>query len=127
MKKLTKEQMRSLRVFNPWEFVGPNGFYLMFVPWSNPGRCGWGLYGRGIRDEGTHAAGRMVPTSTGGRDRPESFRGKIEPILKENGHDWPDEWVRFMGEWMPKAIYTARMKELCARYAAGENPQESTQ
>ena len=123
MKRLTMDQLRELRVFNPYEFCGTQP-YVSFYPHGDYAKSGWYL------------SKRDKPNTSGawydGNDYPLPLFGKVNGVGSANKNTvWLDcvnaqlesigekpvtEWIKFMGVYMPKDFYEKRMAELVKRY-----------
>ncbi len=107
-KKLTQDQMRAVKVFNPHEFCC-FGYYVWYS--SDTWHGGWFLETPGL--------GRArIPTMRRGKETPETLQANLLPVMTQRGIPWPGEWIKFMGVWMDKSFYDKRMAELVAEYKA---------
>lgn len=113
------EQLRKLRIFNPWEFCLPGGFYLSYVRHSRftMGSSGWWVHYPSNDWQNPRRFQHGYPLTTcllrtDGRSKPDDMREEITEALSEKGLAWPSGWVRFMSVWMPEDFYTRRMSAL---------------
>lgn len=133
MKTLTQKQMKTLGVYNPWEFCRTS-FFLSYTPHSNlnRGSFGWHLVVPSKPKPGVHPSYREFdwPRVPGmiwlnGKSTPEDMKPNLEPMLNHLGLKWPERWVWFWGAWMDGDYRDRRMAELVARYKAAQACQKS--
>lgn len=127
MKKLTMEQLRELRVFNPHGFAGDVGWFVDFTAHSRQtmGSFGWSLHcpsGPNLKHRQGSFNHRydIHARRINGSSRPEHFVQFIP--LDEIGATPPKEWVKFMGAWWDAEFVKTRMAELVERYKARVTP-----
>ena len=121
MKKLTVDQRSEVGAHNLWSFLQlgtiKRRWFLSFIPYSRQtmGSAGWWLTNN-VKHEGMYSGVRVDAWPHKGKDHPDTFREKLEPKLIEIGCTWPEEWIKYDGAWMDKAIYEKRMAELVAQW-----------
>jgi pimeloyl-ACP methyl ester carboxylesterase len=112
-KNLTREQLEKLRIVNSWDFC--RGFWFVtFAPWArhNPWP-GWRLIYPSRPNPGGSPGNASYPIRCpeDGKATPDQLQ-VLKPLLESLGIEYPEAWVKFMGDWMPKKEFEARMAEL---------------